>query len=366
MQRSSTRILRAKSSISSAEAVYRQLRDELIGGRIAAGSKLPSLRQLAQQHDAKVNHVRQAIQRLEEEKLVEARHGSGVYAADMANRTREVLLISPGTGDDWADYTHAIIHTLSSDPRNHVTVESGLSAYVSESEQKVLQEKIAKQIDRGVDVVIFNGMNEFSLGFLRQYADCVPLICFSADQVLHSGEYGRVVSDWHHGGYAGMRHLIEVGCRRIAVSQFIEPPVNILGDFIEGARLAAADSMSPVEVVPIITSVHDSTETIQARLEQLFGDSSKPVDGFFGHSDWIAARAIAYLHRKGLKVPDDVAVMGYYDTPWTVLSDPQLSSVSTQHVRIAETIKQMLDENRLTSQHVIRPQLIVRESTRRN
>jgi GntR family transcriptional regulator len=62
--------------------IYAGLRDGVASGRLPLGSILPSQRELASQFGVSIMTVRQALQLLADEGLVEARHGSGTYVAD--------------------------------------------------------------------------------------------------------------------------------------------------------------------------------------------------------------------------------------------------------------------------------------------
>ncbi len=66
-----------------------QLRDQILGGKLAPGSKLRSYRELAAEHDLAINTVREAVRILEQEGRVIIRHGSGAYVAEVATRTPE-------------------------------------------------------------------------------------------------------------------------------------------------------------------------------------------------------------------------------------------------------------------------------------
>jgi GntR family transcriptional regulator len=61
--------------------IYADLRDRIAAGRLPAGSLLPSQRELASQFGVSIMTVRQALQLLADDGLMQARHGSGTYVA---------------------------------------------------------------------------------------------------------------------------------------------------------------------------------------------------------------------------------------------------------------------------------------------
>lgn len=341
--------------------VYPLLKQRLRDGEFPAGQRLPSLRQLAQQYNLSVTHLHHIIRRLERENLVQVRHGSGVYAADPATRPQRILLLNPVEGDHWADFTRAFSLRAANDSHIRLLVESP-TMFEKDHINRALAGKVRDMVREGVDVIVYNGQSDFGMGFLKEYVGKVPLVCFLIDQVLKGERCARVVSDWHHGGYAGMRHLIETGCRRIVVTQHDDPAPHPLADFLAGVRLAADESLNSVEVIPFMASVRDSIDDVLARFRKLY--SQEQPDGVFAHADWAGSRILTDLRRRRLRVPQDVAVLGYLDTPWTMMTDPPMSSISTDPEAIVDQVRAIISTRQFDSQIVIKPRLVIRESTR--
>lgn len=83
-------------------------------------------------------------------------------------------------------------------------------------------------------------------------------------------------------------------------------------------------------------------------------------------SDRIAVKAIKMLHNLGLRVPQDVSVIGFDDLPIAKTSNPALTTISQNRLLIGKSafmmIMQILNGMRAT-RLVLRPELVVREST---
>ena len=97
---------------------------------------------------------------------------------------------------------------------------------------------------------------------------------------------------------------------------------------------------------------------------------AQKVDAIIAYDDYMAASLIKRLRRRGIRVPDDVALVGYlnhYLADWT---DPALTTIDPRHRVAARTMVRML-ERLVTGESLpddawtqkIRPRLIVREST---
>ncbi|PQO33710.1 LacI family DNA-binding transcriptional regulator [Blastopirellula marina] len=106
---------------------------------------------------------------------------------------------------------------------------------------------------------------------------------------------------------------------------------------------------------------------IDSLIEQLvIGESA---DAIIAHDDYWAATLIKCLRRKGIRVPDDVAVVGYLNHYLADFTDPPLTTIDLAHMTAAKEMVSMLE--RMISgeelpadqrQVLIQPQLIVRES----
>jgi DNA-binding LacI/PurR family transcriptional regulator len=88
-------------------------------------------------------------------------------------------------------------------------------------------------------------------------------------------------------------------------------------------------------------------------------------DAIVAASDQIAISAISELHRRGVHVPDDVAVTGFDDLPLSALTTPALSTVRQDPLQAGEHLVSVLTadmEGRAAESVLLAPQLVVRES----
>ena len=91
----------------------------------------------------------------------------------------------------------------------------------------------------------------------------------------------------------------------------------------------------------------------------------QPCDGLFAASDQLAMGAIRALTEAGLRVPDDISVIGYDDTPGAASFVPPLTSVH-QYLRDGGVLlaRKMLDmiEGRPAGSEMLPTTLIVRQT----
>lgn len=183
--------------------------------------------------------------------------------------------------------------------------------------------------------------------------------------------WGGQVSGQHHcsvgsdnraGGMMAARHLMERGCRRIAYLGPVEGPE--FGARLDGVRqaLAIAGRGEELQVMPSHCEPAAAYDDALGLLRGL------PVmaDGIVAASDVTAISVIRALGTMGLRVPDEVKVIGYDGLPLGELVSPPLTTIDQQlrhgaRVMVDLLLKRMAGEP--TGSVLIDPQLIQREST---
>jgi LacI family transcriptional regulator len=94
----------------------------------------------------------------------------------------------------------------------------------------------------------------------------------------------------------------------------------------------------------------------------------KPFTALFAYNDISAIGAIRALQEQGLRVPQDVSVMGFDDIPVAAFNTPTLTTVRQPLARMGQVAAQTLLEriagrDDYPSEIAIEPELVVREST---
>ena len=209
------------------------------------------------------------------------------------------------------------------------------------------------------------GDDETRLQRLRSRETPVVLVDrVSGDRSLSSVSVDDVV-----GGELAVRHLIETGRRRIA---FVGGPASIrqVADRLEGARRAvgAADDAS-LEVVP--------TESLTVLEGRAAGESirERPAaerpDAVFAANDLLAMGVLQAFNMLGsVRVPEDIALIGYDDIDFAAAAVVPLSSIRQPASLIGYTavdllLKEAASGGEFTPEQVVfQPELVVRASTR--
>ena len=91
-------------------------------------------------------------------------------------------------------------------------------------------------------------------------------------------------------------------------------------------------------------AAEESTSDAGAAAMTRLLERAPDIDAVFAASDVMAVGAIAALRRAGRRVPEDVAVIGYDDTPDSPFTIPSLSTIAPDKLTLAATALDLLAE----------------------
>src|SRR5690606_711269 len=161
---------------------------------------------------------------------------------------------------------------------------------------------------------------------IRQRSDRTPLVLLGERPA--DGVADHVVVDNVAAADLAVSHLLDLGRRRVAmVGGSADSSTGTHRSEGYAAALARRGlAVDPDLVVPIRSNRGEEGE---AAMDTLLARVDTPPDAVFCHTDWIALGVIRSLHLHGLRVPDDVAVVGFDDIPYSTASTPTLTSISS-------------------------------------
>jgi DNA-binding LacI/PurR family transcriptional regulator len=187
----------------------------------------------------------------------------------------------------------------------------------------------------------------------------LPLVVWGAH--LPSQLYCSVGSDNIGGARLAVEHLVQKGRRRIAFLGVPSlPEVGLRYDGYRRALAAAGIAEDPALLAPAHFTVDTAYDTVRGLI-----DSKVPFDAIFAVSDVIAIAAIKALNAAGLRVPEDVAVVGFDDITIAAYVSPALTSVRQDLARGAKVMIDLLFrrmEGENTPSATMPAELVIRKS----
>ena len=151
----------------------------------------------------------------------------------------------------------------------------------------------------------------------------IPVIFF--DRVTEHERSTNILIDNRTAGYHATNHLIEQGCKRI-VHITAMPQQNVYKDRLQGYKEALANAhLKYREEQVIITNLSQEAgaEAAEAVLKM------KPLpDGIFVANDSCAVGCILALKQAGIRIPEDIAFVGFNNDPVSKVIEPNLTSIN--------------------------------------
>jgi DNA-binding LacI/PurR family transcriptional regulator len=223
---------------------------------------------------------------------------------------------------------------------------------------------VRRMLERKVDAVAIM-TSEMDRSFTQQLAGRdIPMVFLDVGTV--EKHISNIKVDYANGISQAVEHLIGLGHRRVA---FIGGPADLKSARIrQSAFLKAMQKRGMGDPAWIETGNHRIDGGFQAMSRML--ERTPLLTAVLSSNDLTALGALRAIHRKGLRVPDDISVVGFDDIALAEFTEPPLTTVRLPREEIAgkafeALLASLSDTSRMGAEYQISPQLVVRESTAR-
>ena len=249
---------------------------------------------------------------------------------------------------------------------------SGFRVLITQSNDSVNKEKanIDAMLEAQVDGVIVSiAMESKDLLHFQKIIDRgIPLILF--DRFSNSIDTNIVALDDYSGAYEAVGHLIQQGCRKIVHFAGYQH-LLIYKERFRGYKDALLDNNIPFDK-NLVFECDMKIESGKKLAEKVLSMKERP-DAIFSSSDNTAMGAMQVFKSKNIKIPEEIAIFGFSNEAYTSYVEPAMSTVEQHSLEMGrlsaelflEQIKSDKDDKNLPKKIIIRPQLIIRESSLR-
>jgi Transcriptional regulators len=200
--------------------------------------------------------------------------------------------------------------------------------------------------------------------FLKELIDQrVPIALVAREMSVLSTS--TVLVDDFAGGYNATRHLIELGHRRIAVIAE-SMSVSSSKERVRGYRHALEEAELRYDEELVLTSDF-SIESGRVTALAILQRPSRPT-AIFACNDLLAIGALQAAKELGIRVPDDLSVVGFDNTILASITDPPMTTVAQPiramgHQVVDLIVAEINEESTVKQRVVLLPELIIRQST---
>jgi len=195
----------------------------------------------------------------------------------------------------------------------------------------------------------------------------IPLVF--VDRVPKNFNTFRVIIDNYAAGYKATKHLIDQGCTRIAhiTAEF----GNLYNERKRGYLDALKEYDLPIEDELIVNLAAVTYEEGERASNQLLSLANRP-DGIFSAGDIMGVSAVQCAKKRGIKVPEELAVIGFNNDPISQIIDPNLSTITHPAAKMGEMSAEIIlkNLNSLKKDEVkeitfLNTEVLIRESSKR-
>jgi DNA-binding LacI/PurR family transcriptional regulator len=317
-----------RAAVGIAAQIRTRIAFLIADGELASGDRLPPIRNLAQQLGINVNTVRSAYVQLEADGLVQTRHGVGsvVLPARLGSLptgarplgVNTIAVLIGGLGPFYLSLLRGI---------EDVAAEQGTLVLITDTRDSptLAEGMIRRLVARGVDGIIAVSVGGIGDDQAREHAGDgkIPPIVY-VDQPDQSGYV--LLFDGHGAGYAATRHLRQHGHERIGIvtAPLAWPNVREVYDGYVHAFQDTGHTPPRDLVFEVGEFTLDAGRNGLARLLEL----ADPPSAVFAAGDVLALGALQEARSQQRKVPEDLAIVGYTDSPTAELVEPPLTMVA--------------------------------------
>jgi len=191
----------------------------------------------------------------------------------------------------------------------------------------------------------------------------IPLVYIDRkyDAALANG----VIVDDYDGAFMATQHLIEIGCRKIA--HLRGPKGLTVSEYrFNGYRDCLLKHNFPIDET-LVCMTNFEVESAIEPTKYLLNLPERP-DAIFGVNDHVCIGAMSVIRKKNILIPQEIALVGFDDSPIAQYFCPPLSSVQRQSRQIGLEASELLLgqlNNKVLDSKVLASKLIIRDSSRR-
>lgn len=194
----------------------------------------------------------------------------------------------------------------------------------------------------------------------------MPVVLF--DRIVEEINCDKVIIDDAAGAKKAVQHLLDTGCRKIALLTTVDY-ISVGKLRTQGYREALEQNRVAVQE-ELILKIEDVDHSEEEIIDFI---TSSDIDAVFAVNEQFGASAVKAILGKGLKVPEDVSVIGFSDGELSKRFIPALTSINQHGAEIGaraaelliDRLEQPLEKEETYQTQIVETSLVKRDSTRK-
>ena len=290
--------------------------------RFSRGEQFHSIRELIQKHHVSRRVVEKTLARLEEDGQIAIEPANGIYVSRNRDKTTHTVAC---VHCDWpAEYWQNLDSAIEAELQKHAGYRFTRAFFEPNSGQDYL--KLLNSLQ--CDVILFTfPVHRFSQQEIASILNVKTPIVFLENNLLCDG-INAIDSQPEYSGMTAAECLIRNGHRKLAL--ILSEPWSV-GDerrnsgFLNYARL---NGIEPQIIDCHIESGEASCSKVFDSILDYLQRNGPTFTGCFTMSDYSALGVISAIKEYGLRVPDDISIIGEAGIPSSAFFDPPLTTIA--------------------------------------
>ena len=329
--------------------VYLQLadiiRNKIVSGEIKPGDMLESETVITKKYDVARLTVREALNILVNENLIEKHHGKGSFCKNTANRKKIYVLLNISDFYFVPYYTQSISKMLQENNADFIACDTRNS----NDEICTYLEQIADSTPAGVIVQAcptpVSDRERLINAFSALDEKNIPYIIIDYKYDFIDSSY--IIPDEYNAGVKAAQYFKDCGHSNLAA-------ICIENDNLSKLRLDGFCTVSPVKKTLYLNG------NLRQEIDNAIQDG---ITGLFCFNDFIAKEVVDILKDKKLRIPDDISIISVDDT--VIANIYSLTSVIHPKNKIGEEAAKAILNNNLPIKKTFKTQIAIRNSVKK-
>lgn len=340
------------------------IKDRILRGEILPGEKITSENTLARQFKLSRHTVRQALGELENEGFICREKGRGTFCNfNEKNTVKNIAVLTTYISDYiFPAIIRGIEEVLSNNGYNLILANTNNDKL---KEAQCLENFLNQEIGALIIEPTKSALENINIDYYRELeAKGIPYLMLHAYYLDLDPAY--IIMDDAQGSYLATNHLLQMGHRRIAG---IFKSDDLQGVKRQAGFLSALKEYDIAENPDWIGNF--ATEQLRAYPYQFIQNLLRQEDhptAVVCYNDQIALEVLEAIRNEGLKVPDDISVVGFDDSSLATATEIKLTTIKHPKAKmgrqVGDNIVQMLNGSIEKPRLTYPSELIIRSSCR--
>jgi len=321
--------------------IYNDIKNKIITYKMPSGTQLLGVRELMQHYTVSYNTISKALKQLEKDNLIRREHGKGIFVEQKRhwnNIEKEPNTIGLIVTDMDIPFFNEIIRVIEMELSNagyDIFIRN--SDFNSELESNIINSFIERKVKGIIMVPTFDENNAGYLAGVDGIA--VPIMYIIRHKYSYDNNY--IVPDDYDGAFQAVDYLIKMGHRDIGYigGEKIRPnDLRFKGyhDCMTSRGLQINDEWTAY-------GQFFEVESGFATMKKLLALPRLPT-AFFCYTDSIVVGAMKACKEAGLRIPEDISMIGFNNDDITTLVEPQITTMSISLKNICRmAVRNILD-----------------------